>query len=366
MSGRRSEGRLLFVHADDPEVTVAFAGRYLHDNQRLLSMTMPLVKAVVHDGFDREIPYWDASKKRNKMADVKGPRSLVVADLTEIAARAAPTDSRPRPVALTVYLLSNSGQGPSLEMYDVPSGVVSFVRRAAGARTASAWKAVSGRFRPVKETKDGEDGDAGEPKRSKKRTKASPPIAGKPGWSRNPAFEDLCDVFESGFTDRRKAAEWLRRHVLGRITARKGPDRYDATGARSWALAELFLKEVMGMKAARIEAVRAFADKLATRIHEKGDGKLFKSLAFDKPRELRHRLLAVQRESAKDALLFGLDEYATVWLHEDGDEWLVRDLVCIRVVERLHELGYFAEHPEEVLDEAPDQDEKDEDEEAGE
>ncbi len=50
---------------------------------------------------------------------------------------------------------------------------------------------------------------------------------------------------------------------------------------------------------------------------------------------------------ASERLLFGLDEYARVWLHEDGDEFLVRDLVAIRVVERLAEIGYFNEHPEE-------------------
>jgi hypothetical protein len=60
-------------------------------------------------------------------------------------------------------------------------------------------------------------------------------------------------------------------------------------------------------------------------------------------------LRRVQRESASGEILFGLDEYRDVWLHDDGDAYLVRDLVCIRVVERLHGLGYFASHPEDAL-----------------
>lgn len=102
------------------------------------------------------------------------------------------------------------------------------------------------------------------------------------------------------------------------------------------------------MKKGRIEAVRHFADKLAGWIQNKRDRGLYRSLAFDRPWELRQTLLRAQR----DGLPFGLDEYATVWLHEDdsrADESLIRDLVCIRVVEKLYEAKYFDEHPEDKL-----------------
>jgi hypothetical protein len=178
-------------------------------------------------------------------------------------------------------------------------------------------------------------------------------VPGRPGWSKNPAFEELCDVFGGGFADRRLAATWLRRHVLGRIEAAAGTSRFRDTGARVWALADLFLQEVMGMKPARIEAIRGFADKIAQRIQAENDRGLFREMLFGRLSDVRKALLGAQRKSAKDgALLFGLDEYATVWMHEDGDEWLVRDLVCIRVVEKLTELGYFTAHPEDALEEA--------------
>jgi len=350
MAARRAEGRLLAVHTDDPKLTIAFARRYFEDNKRLLSLALPSSRAAVHSAYDREIPMWDSKKRQYKMADVKGPRSLVIADLTEIAARAAPTDIRPYPVAATVYLLSNSGQGPSLEIFPIPSGVVSFVRNAAQAPTAIGWNAVSARFYAVQEIKDDT------PKvRKRKVTTETTPASGRPGWSRNPAFEELCSIFEAGFMDRITAARWLRRHLLGRIEGRAGEARYENTRARMWALAELFLQEVLTMRKARVEAIKQFADKLADWISQKHDRNLYRALAYERPWDLRQRLLRAQR----DGLPFGLDEYAAVWLHEDdsrSDENLVRDLVCIRVVERLYELKYFDSHPEDRVENSDDGD----------
>jgi CRISPR-associated protein Cst1 len=171
LASRRSEGRLLAVHADDPALTIRFAHRYLEDNRRLLAMALPTARALTHEGYDREQPMWDGAKKRYKFADAKGPRSLVIHDLTTIAAEALPSDTRPRPSALTAYLLSSSGQGPSLDIFAVPSGVVAFVAKAAGASTASAWKAVSSRFRSLSEQDDAADGS---PARKGKKKGSSP------------------------------------------------------------------------------------------------------------------------------------------------------------------------------------------------
>jgi len=69
--------------------------------------------------------------------------------------------------------------------------------------------------------------------------------------------------------------------------------------------------------------------------------------------ELRRSLLRAQQDGAKGgALLFEYDEYARVWLHEDGygGERLVRDLICIRVVERLYQQKFFDENPDAVIE----------------
>ena len=339
LASRRAEGKLLAVHADDHDLTLRFAHLYLKDNRRLLAMPLPTEKAALHPEFEREQPSWDSAKKHYKFADAKGPRSLVLADLADIAEKALPTDTRPHPIAVTVYLLSNSGQGPSLEIFDVPSGLVSFISRASGMRTRSAWKAICRKFYPVKEASE-----AGTKRRSKVE-----PIEGRPGWTRNPAFEELCAIYEGGFTDRELAASWLRTHVLGRLE-RGGRSSFNDTQARNWALTSLFLEEVLGMKPARIEAIREFADKVAGWIHGKNDRKLYRALMFGKLSDAQDALRKAQLESAKGEILFGLDEYVNVWLHQDGDAFLVRDLLCIRVVETLEQLGYFRDNPEDQLD----------------
>lgn len=346
MASRRAEGRLLAVHADDPALTLHFARRYLADNQRLLALALPAERAATHAGYDREQPMWDAAKKRYKFADVKGPRSLVMDDLASMAYEMATAEEAMRPATLTGYLLSSSGQGPSLEIFQVPSGVVMFVARAQGVKTQAAWKAIASRYWPVSGQED--EPEEGAPR--KRRKAPAKAVPGRAGWTRNPAFEELCAVFDAGYTDRGAASRWLRIHVLGRIERGEGQVSYREGNARSWALAELFLKEVLGMKEGRIKAIRAFADKLAGWIFGKKDKKLYNALMFGKMPDLQHTLRRAHRESATGELLFGLDEYRDVWLHDDGDSFLVRDLICIRAVERLYELGYFKENPDAVLE----------------
>ncbi|MCC6523310.1 MAG: hypothetical protein IT373_11655 [Polyangiaceae bacterium] len=343
LASRRAEGRLLAVHADDPAFTMSFARRFLADNRRLLALALPTTKGLVHDGYDRELPKWDAPKKQYKYADLKGPRSFVLSELAALAVEAGPGYGGRRGVGLTAYLVSN-GQVPSLEIFEIPSGTARFVLRAASAATASAWHAIAADFRSLSER---EDTDTGSTKRRKARAKTAT-VPGRAGWTRNPAFEELCAVFDAGFTDRKLAAAWLRRHVLRAIGGKQGI-RFAQSSARSWALADLFLREVMGMKQARIDAVREFADKVAQWIHERNDRRLERALFTARGNwEVRHALMRAQRESgAAGRLLFGLDDYARVFLHEDRDEGLIRDLVCIRLAERLPALGT----PVEVLEE---------------
>ena len=40
---------------------------------------------------------------------------------------------------------------------------------------------------------------------------------------------------------------------------------------------------------------------------------------------------------------FTLNEFCLVWLDDDKDAWLVQDLLAIGVIERLHELGHYAD-----------------------
>jgi CRISPR-associated protein Cst1 len=352
MASRRAEGKLLCVQAESSALTLRFAMQNLEDNQRLIALSLPNKRALTHVGYDRELPSWDLTKKRYKYADAKGPRSLIIADLIAFSAEA--TDSAGQVSSLSAYLLSNSGQGPSLDIFDVPGCVVAFVLNAAGPSTRRAWMAVSERFRSVKEFDDHAAQQAERQVPTKEKVAENVAIAappGRPGWTKNPAFEDLCAINEAGFIDRNRAQRWLSRYVLGRVNPDARGSRFESTNARIWALAELLLREVVAMKQGQIESIRAFADKLAVWIQKNHDKSLYRSLAMDRPGDLRRSLMRAQRASTEGTqLLFGLDEYATVWLRDDGNEWLIRDLICIRVVEVLAAGGFFDVHPGLMLE----------------
>jgi hypothetical protein len=86
---------------------------------------------------------------------------------------------------------------------------------------------------------------------------------------------------------------------------------------------------------------------LANWIAKENDQTFYHSLVTGRPSDIRRSLMHSQRASADGAeLLFGFDEYVAVWVHEDGSEWLIRDLICIRVVEALAANGFLAKHPE--------------------
>ena len=88
---------------------------------------------------------WDAKKNSTKWPMLKGHdhwysgsyRSCLHARAHRYPAPPSCDDS---------LLLSNSGREPSLEIFTIPSGIVSFVRKAVQAQTANGWRAVTERF----------------------------------------------------------------------------------------------------------------------------------------------------------------------------------------------------------------------------
>jgi len=365
LASRRTEGRMLVVHSEDAALQVEVARTFLSDNRRILGLMRSgshSAKALVDPSFTRERPAWDAAKKKAKFPDAKGAKSLVISDLVELASKADVTDLRDTALPITVLTLSSSGQGPAVDQFEVPGNLVRFLQRASvHPKAGIAWKRVLQRFRNVS-TKDGDspaDENAQKAKKGARSKAKASPIAGRAGWSKNSACEDLFAIFEGGFVDEGVAAKWLRRYVLGRPDAYRGRVNtsvvYRATGARSWPLAELILKELLGMHESRIKAIKDFSFKIADHINAHHATRLLKAFLLDgRYHIIRRSLINAQKEGAKSGeALFGLEEYARVW-HAERDEYLVRDLVSIGIIERLTEKGYFSAHPEEVLPEVAD------------
>jgi CRISPR-associated protein Cst1 len=340
LGGRRCEGKMLVAHSDDPTLTLELARLYVEDNRRL----MQLVKAgglPAKDGpdpaLDREQGSWDATNKRAKYPDAKVPSSLIISDLIEISQTRG--FSAEVHAGLTVYWLTSSGQGPSLAYYNLPSNLLTFVRKASMAPTHARWmNVVTGGWQSL-ESKGGKSAD----KKSRRKDTVSLSAPSGPGRSRNVVLSDLFAIYEDGFANRDAIRRFVRRHLLtylgGRIRRSVDCD---------WALTELFLKEVLGMQQERIEAIRTFADRLAEHIRQRNDRPFFRDLVYlDRAYEFRNALTKAQRNEARanGGLLFGMDDYLKVFEADDAvgrSEWaLIRDLISIRVVEQLQKAGWL-------------------------
>jgi len=110
----------------------------------------------------------------------------------------------------------------------------------------------------------------------------------------------------------------------------------------------------MNVDETRIEAIRAMADRLADYIDEQRDQRLFRTLLYGGSRgqdyqELRTRLIRADYDQiARQGPLFTMDEFLAVFENSDSQyTWLLaRDLLLIRIIERLHERGKIAQFRE--------------------
>jgi CRISPR-associated protein Cst1 len=364
MGGRRAEGRLLFAHSDDAELMISLATRYIRDNRRLLNLAKAR-KLPAKDGPDpvleREHAAKDQKTKGAKYPDAKGPTSLIASDLVDISGSELRVRPDRPPASVTVYVMSNSGQGPSLEIHHVPSQLVKFLRLVGRAPTGNAWRAMIARSwrspQAVISEADTEQEGGGPPpaKRSRKEMKeAATPVSG-PGRSRNDLFADLFPIFDSGFTDLRASRHFLRKHVLGDVSwsgfsSKSGPQaKIPDASAVDWEITRLFLCEVMGMDEKRVGRIREFADGLAKHVLATNDKRLFQDVVFSQRSwEVRNALTKAQRDEARErnVLLFGMQDYLEVFEAEDSAgavEWgLVRDLISIRLVETLQKQQFFS------------------------
>lgn len=332
LGGRRTEGRLLLAHADDNLLTLEFARKYLMDNLRLINLAksggLPKASGPVSE-LEREQAAGTVGD-RTKFPDAKAPSSLIAHDLMEIyRTRAGMGFSSRADISLAVYWLSNSGQGASLDIFYIPSQVTRFLRNACEAKYGTKWARIV---------------NSGWREPSKKKTKPSG-IFGGPGRSRNDVLGDLFAIYENGFIDYGACKRFLRHHLLN-VDYLQEPENIPKA---DWDLTELFLKEVMGVDQQRIEAIKGFADRLASHISQSNDRGLFRNLVYaQRSWEVRNALTKAQRNQAKDHgdLLFGLDEYVRVFEADDAIgrmEWsLIRDLISIRLVEELYNCGFFA------------------------
>jgi CRISPR-associated protein Cst1 len=339
LGARRCYGRALAVHSpDDPSLTYAFAHRFLNENRRLLLLT---------------------EKSGEKYLDAKAPKTLIVHSLIEIEDERRDRNENKYDPSLTVYYLTSFGQKPDIDLFHLPSEVIRFLRLAVRAGTQQVWRRIEAVAweKVASENQKRESKGRGRKGKSAK-AEGEKSLTWGPGISRNYLYEDLFDL-------PKKAPYFVRTYFLRRAyrVARQQDDPRRAYRLSqeleivSWELTRLFLKEVIGMEKARIEAIRTLGDRLADYIASDNDRRFFQRFYRTNQYGVLRNLLiqsCYARLRKGQPPLIGLDEFLLVF--EDGEEvprgdWrLARDLVLIRMIEELYKKGWFGKQPD-VLEE---------------
>ncbi len=315
------EGRALVIQADDPYITLSFV-------QEWLSQVRQWVQLSELTG--------------EKVEAFSAPRTRVIEMLVKLE-RQRQHELNRSPGGITVYHLSNSGQGPDISIYTLPSAVVRFVQLAQTPRYRAAWQALVDRAWEL-QTPGKQQRAAGDGTRQRQR---------------NYLYEDLFRLPD-------EAPRFIRVYLLRRPFRRTRPGtaqqdpRSTYQGLKeadltSWSFTELFLREVLGMDVQRIELIRALGDRLAEEIDVMNDRGLFRRAYFARRYDEVRRLLlrsSLKRLDRNEEPMIRFDDFLTIF--EEGEElartdWrLAWDLVLVRLIDSLYNRGWLARHKEVI------------------
>jgi CRISPR-associated protein Cst1 len=243
-----------------------------------------------------------------------------------------------QPFSVTVYHLSNSGQGVDLDIYHFPLQVIAFLREIQQPAYIDDWNRIVNRAWEIS------------PLKKKKAEKG--PFQPSKNW----LYEDLFDL---QLDLARNAKRFIRTYFL-RIALRYARGETDPRGTYSlreesslvsWKITAQFLKRILNMNKERVEQIRKLGDQLAEYVAGENDRRFFHQFYTTvNYNVLRAALIKANTTHVKRGHrpIITLDPYIEVF--EEGDElarrdWqLARDLVLIRMVERLHELGWLSKN----------------------
>lgn len=302
----RCSGKALVVHADD----------------------LDLLVDLIRNWVNQAVRYAQLGDAAGAPA-VRNPRTRIIEALLHVQATARRGGDGS---GLVAYHISNSGQGPGIEVFTLPSAVVRFLLRARAQAYRNAWSAIEGRaWQRI--GKGGTAADLNEEQRQQYR---------------NFLYEDLFRLPED-------SARFIRLYLLRKPTDLRRHNNEDPradyhTGKEidvlSWNLTELFLREVVGMDQERIAAIRSLGDRLAEEIDEDNNRRLLRQAYSARDYGTVRRLLLranLARLNRKSVPVIGFDDFLVVF--EEGEElarvdWrLAWDLVLIRTIEELHRRG---------------------------
>jgi CRISPR-associated protein Cst1 len=328
----KCSGRLLAIHSDNPKILLAAARKALRENREAITLAR--------------------ARGETKLLDASSsPQTLLVETLLALDISRLYAHEERQPYSITAYHLTNSGQSspldeksPPLRIYHLPMNIARFLARSKNPDYRQVWQGLVERGwerpKPPKKVGEGEEGNV-------------PPSKGR----RNYLYEDIFRLPDN-------AREFVMTYLL------RNPKRFaPQTDPRSeyslrqeirlisWPFTALFLEEVIHMDKQRIEEIRQLGDTLASYVKEQNDKGFFHN--FYKVRradDFRTLLIRANYQYVKAgrAPLIQLEPYLAVF--EEGYEMMqpnwkfARDLVLIRMIERLYELHWFSDHPDALPD----------------
>jgi CRISPR-associated protein Cst1 len=321
-------GRLLAVHSDNGEIIHHFAAAFLLENRRAIQ--------IAQQAASSKMPESHYSYRTLLI------HTLLAADQMRGEAR-----EDEMPFTLTAYHLTNSGQGVGLDIYHLPLELIAFLRDMHQAEYKQKWDVIVHRAWETAPKKKG----------GKKDDK---PFQPRRNW-----------LYEDSFRLPDNARAFLRTYFLREALRYARADRGDPRGDYSlkgeaslvsWKVTARFLWRILHMDKERIEQIRMMGDRLAEYVSSQNDRRFFREFytvqRYDYLRTalIKANLAHVRRGKPP---IITLDPYIEIF--EEGNElarsdWrLARDLVLIRMVERLYEQGWMGSNvdviPETVEEE---------------
>jgi len=330
-------GKLLAVHSDNSTITEDFAKEFLKLNQKYIS--------IAHQQ--------NADKLQESRSSAK---TLLIETLLHADEERVQTGNESHPSSITAYYFTGSGQSkaldsrnPPLEIYHLPMDILDFLWSIKNPEYKLEWDIIAKRAWQLSTPKKTKREKINMQQEDTKRR-------------RNYLYEDLFRLPQG-------APRFLRSYFL-RIPTRNAssddPRRAyslkDDASLVSWKITELFLKKVLHLKERRINRIREIGDQLADYVNEENDKKFFTTFYGEQSRYdiIRNALIRVNRYRLKQGKppILKFDPFVEVF--EDQDEngrsdWrLARDLVLIRMIERLYDLKWIEKHVDEIPEENKD------------
>jgi CRISPR-associated protein Cst1 len=311
--GLRSQGKIMVLGADDFQFVRDVTVKWAQEIRRRIHLS---------------------KISGAELEDVAPPRTILVKTLEDLER----DRNRSYVGGATLYHFSNSGQGPSLDIYRLPAPIMRFVQLAQKGDREYAWREIRRHW-------------WAKPKAAKLKKNEPLPEEYEPAPEQqlNTANRFFNDLFNLPQESGRFVRLYFFRTMRG--LQQKAPNwnaeqaRYVGVKIRGLGqLLDLFLKEVLEVDAQRVVNIKSLADRLAHIVRD--DPARYRDLMMVRRNwsEIRRALRQLSSRETKQgrAPVVGLDQFFSIFeMGEEADrvDWgLAWDLVLIHFMERLYEL----------------------------